>query len=418
MEQVKKLYVGFDLCNNVSQISCYSYKLGEPKSICPHPEDEHYMIPTVLYVTKNKEWLYGEAALNEKDNDAGIFVDHILSKIMSGESTVIYDISFDGTTLLERFFRKSLKLVKQYFPGEYISRICITVEKLTKELHDAVVEALGRLGLTKDKIYVISHTKAYLHYALSQPKELWFNDIGLFDFNEDGIAYYQININRRSKPMYAGVVKKDYSEILKYDMLKNQEANIRYIFENIVNEALHKQIISSLYFNGVGFDGKWADEIMVKLCSGRRVFKGQNLYTKGACYAAKEDNQDVKQDIVLFGEEMLTSSILLKAYYDARMQSVFLLKAAIPWYEAKNQIEVIVDQEKGLEFEIQNDILRFTQTVTIALEDLPERPRKMTRLKIKLTPQNTDSVMIEIEDLGFGAFSPATHMKWQRLVEI
>lgn len=418
MEQEKKLFVGFDLCESASQISCYSYKLGEPKSICLHSEDEHYRIPTVLFATKNKEWLVGEDALKEKENSEGVFVDGLLSKACNNEMTVVFDVSFDASSLLEKFFMKSLKLMKTYFPSEPIAHMTITVEELNPVIHGVLIKTMNALGIEEERVSVISHSQAYLHYALSQQKELWYNDIGLFDFTEEGLSYYQININRRNTPMLAGVVKKDYTELLQYTMLKSQETNVRYIFENIVNEALHKQIVSAIYFNGVGFEGRWADEIMVKLCAGRRVFKGQNLYTKGACYAAKDYGQNKKEDIILYADEMISSNILIQAYYDAKIQNIILCKATTPWYEAANQVELILDQEEEIRIEVQNELVRSSKKITITLEGLPKRPRKTTRLRLKLTPLNANQLELRITDLGFGMFYKGTHQEWIEQIEL
>ena len=51
-----------------------------------------------------------------------------------------------------------------------------------------------------------------MYYALSQERELWLNDVGLFDFNEDGLSFYRISINRRANPMIAGMERQDFQK--------------------------------------------------------------------------------------------------------------------------------------------------------------------------------------------------------------
>ena len=46
--------------------------------------------------------------------------------------------------------------------------------------------------------------------------------------------------------------------------------------------------LNSVYLIGDGYRDGWADESLHYLCRGRRVFQGNNLYSKGACYGMME----------------------------------------------------------------------------------------------------------------------------------
>ena len=272
------------------RLAAIVYKTLEPVPISTGGGEDNYTpIPTVLCVkTDTKQWLYGEEAVTCAKNGSGILVDHLLTKLLSGEITDIFQTKFTAVALLEKFLRKSLTLIKTYFPMETITKLVVTVRNTKPELVDRIYEALSLLGIEKDRAVVISHAGAYLYYALCQDKLLWMNDVGMFDFTEEGFLFYQIHMNRRTKPIIAGLTKKDFSDDLDYHMMKANPGNAPYVFDNITNTALHNQIVSTLYFTGIGFDGGWADDVIKSLCGGRRIFYGQNLFTKGACYAAKE----------------------------------------------------------------------------------------------------------------------------------
>ena len=137
MDTPRKLIVGYDLGDDFSQISCYSYKTFEPIPICPCEGDEFYLIPTVLCVKKDtKLWLFGEDAVTCASNGEGIVVDHILEKVRSGEEVEILGQSFTGVSLLEKFLRKSLTLIKNYFPTEPITKLVMT----TSGMEPVIVE--------------------------------------------------------------------------------------------------------------------------------------------------------------------------------------------------------------------------------------------------------------------------------------
>jgi hypothetical protein len=420
MDTLKKVIVGYDLCEDYTQISCYSYKTLEPIPISISEGEEYSPIPTVLCVKKDtKQWLYGEEAVTCANNGAGILLDHLLTRVLTGETAEIFQQIFTPVALLEKFLRKSLTLIKNYFPTEQITKLVVTVPSTNPMLVDAVYEALALLGLEKDRALVLSHAGAYLYYALNQDKALWMNDVGLFDFSEEGLFFYQIRMNRKTKPMIAGLAKKEYTETLSYDMLNRKDMNASYIFENIANTALFKQIISTLYFTGNGFEGGWADDVIKSLCAGRRIFMGQNLFTKGACYAAKELSGDKKlNEFILMNDDMITSSVMLRVYLDTKYQEVPLTVAGETWYEINKSIEVIPEGDAELEIILKDIMTRDVTREKIRLSQLPNRPERMTRLEINFTCKDKSTGIITVNDLGFGEIYPETGRIMEFSIEI
>ncbi|NLK27889.1 MAG: hypothetical protein GX306_06055 [Clostridiales bacterium] len=420
MDAPKKLIVGYDLCEDYTQISCYSYKLHKPVTIGTAEGMDDCPIPTVLCVKYDtKQWLFGEDAVACAAEGGGIRIDHLLSKLKTGEETEILDQKFSAISLLEKFLRKSLMLVKNYFPTQLITKLVVTVKDAHPVIVDGIYEALYQLGIERDRGVVMSHVGAYLYYALSQDKALWMNDVGLFDFDEQGLSYYQISLNRRTNPIVAGVKKQDLSDSLNYSMIDQRDLDLNYIFKNIADTVLYKQIITTLYFTGNGFEGEWAESAIKSLCTGRRAFLGQNLYTKGACYAAKELSGDRKlENYILLNEEMITSSVWIKVYSDARVMEVPLTQAAVPWYEVNETIEVIPEDEAEIEIILRNIMTRDIIRERLVPNHTPDRPKRMTRLGINLTCTSSTNAKITVTDLGFGDFYPETGRMWEFFIEI
>lgn len=409
MEHQRKLIVGYDLCEDFSQVSCFSYKSSEPIPISPN-DSEDTMIPTILGIHKEtKLWSYGKEAKECSLAGNGILVDRLLQKIVTEEVIEVFGQNFTGVELLEKFLKKTLTLMKNHFPTERITKLVITVEEVDPKLVDGVYEALYMLGIDKDRAVVMSHASAYMYYSLSQDRSLWTNDIGLFDFGEDGLAYYQIGVNRRTTPMIASMEKKDFSDQMNLMIRSKQESNSTYILQNIVDNVLYKQIVSTLYFIGKGFEGDWAKEVIQGLCAGRRVFMGQNLYTKGACYAAKELSGDKKLgDIILLNNEMLINAVWIRVYMDGAIKDLLLSEAAVYWYEVDKRIEVILEGEAVIDLITRNIITREVTRERLHLEELPNRPDRMTRLELRLTFTKRSIMKLTVIDLGFGEHYPET----------
>ncbi|HPU63675.1 MAG TPA: DUF5716 family protein [Mobilitalea sp.] len=420
MDNPRKLIVGFDLCDDYSQISCFSYKTYEPISISPDDDEEDTLIPTALAVRNDTGiWLFGKEAVRCAKEGSAVLVDKLVTKLKNKETVEIDGQSYGPVTLLEKYFRKTLTLIKNYFPTETITRLVVTIDEMDTDLIEGVYEALYMLGIDKDRATVISHGSSFMYYALSQEKELWLNDVGLFDFNENGLYYYQISINRRLSPMIAGMEKRDFSDTLNYKILKNKKVDKKYAFETIAQTVLYKQIISTLYITGRGFGGGWADDVIKSLCAGRRVFMGQSLYSKGACYAAKEFSGDEKLgDIILLNNDMIVSSIWIKVYVDGHIKEILLSDAAVPWYEVNSEIEVIPDEVADIEIIFRNILTKEIIRERIPLYNLPERPNRMTRLKINISCQDKHKVKLVITDLGFGDIYPALGVVAEYVLDI
>lgn len=116
-----------------------------------------------------------------------------------------------------------------------------------------------------------------MYYAVSQPKELWLNNVGLFLFNKEELLYSQITVDRRTIPWIVGVTTQNLTNVFDYSMLEEESVDAQYAFVNIAETAMHKQAVTTLYAQGDAFDGEWAKEalqsyVMAVECSGEIIF--------------------------------------------------------------------------------------------------------------------------------------------------
>ena len=58
------------------------------------------------------------------------------------------------------------------------------------------------------------------------------------------------------------------------------------------------------------------------------------------------------------------------------------------------------------------------RNVNIILRGLPKRPKKATRIKMHLSFETEQKMIIQIEDLGFGEMYPSSSMRWMEEIEI
>lgn len=418
MSDERKLIVGMDICNDYTQLSLYNQSNFEVESFFLDSQEKEYKIPTVLAVREDtKDWLFGKDALQCGYERKG----HLLRNFLdyTNPTVEIYGIQFTRIQIYERFLRKVLLLLKKSYPYDVIQKLVITLKKPEPELIQELYIALDTMGLKKDRVRIISHEQSFLYFALSQKKELWMNDVAMFEYDKGGLCYYQISIDRRNRPMLVALDKKDFSDTMTYSMIKEKPESLSYLFENITTNVLHKQIISTIYLTGDGFEANWVKPQLQQLCVGRRLFIGQNLYCYGACYAAKEDSQGERlHGFAFLSSESLPYSVTMQLYTGGEIKQVTLVETATPWYEVQQRFCVILDRENELTITLRDAIKKTTQTRILSLEGLESefRMERGTRLEIRVSSNIDKELIIAIKDMGFGVMYSSSNRIWEKII--
>lgn len=416
-----RLLVGYDFGKRYTQISCFNRETLEPDTVGMGEGTDSFLIPTVLGVTKEShEWLFGREAVRKASEDEAELVEDLLEAAQNGNSIKVYGREFLPVNLLEKFFRKTLALLTAYYPNGRIEKLVVAIEEQNVALITKIYAAMETIGLHRDRLSVISRMQSYFYYALSQKKELWMNDVGLFDYGEDGLKYYQLSLNRMEEPMIGSVSYKDFSNTMYYSMLENPQEldQLPILFSNIAQTALHRQIVSTLYMTGRGFSGNWANDIFRSLCVGRRVFKGMNIYCAGACFAARELVGEVNIPFLFLGNGVLHHEISIAATAYGRNVEITMAEPAKPWYEQKAEVELISDGAEEIEICVR-DILKKEEIIrSIPLAGMPQRPERMTRLLIELHFLDEHHFAITVHDKGFGEFYRSSNRVWEKIMEL
>jgi hypothetical protein len=420
MGEGKTLLLGIDLTDDCTQISMYQMSSKDTTSISMSLDGSNPLIPTCLLIKEStKDWAFGEEAQKIHSLSGGIFIDHLLARIRQDEPVVVFDTTLTPLMLLSKYFKKLLSYIRQHFLNCTIAQLIITMDDMSNKMVDAIYESLKPLGLERDRVKIISRVESFMYYILSQRQDLWANDVGLFHFDENGMIYYRLSVNRRTIPMPVVVNKINLSEEFSLSQL-GEEDNDRFAFrfEKMANQLLFKRLTTSLFFTGTGFVGDWVDNTLKKLCVGRRVFKGQNLYTKGACYAAWALYYGELKEYLLLSDEMITSTIELKVYQNAKDVNYPLAKLGTPWWQVNEAITVILDSTNELELTVTNLLKREPIRETLRIDGLMERENKTVRLSIQLHYVDRETAVLTVRDTGFGQFYETTYRIWEQTLTL
>lgn len=415
----RTLYIGIDLCDDFTQISCFTDKDDEPESVCVSFDKTKYMIPTCLCMRKETgEWLIGEEAVRCLNRNGGYPVDNLLELFESKGEVIIQETVYGAGMLMERFLKNVLGIIRQRFSNNGILYMVITAQKLSEETKAALYTALENAGVERSRVFIQPHTLSFMYYTVSQKKDIWANDVAMFDYGRRGLMYYQLSFSRKDAPVVVATESLDLSEQLSYAM-RNEEPVERLVrqFDILAGKALYKKIVSTLYFTGRCFEGNWADDIIRSFCMGRRVFVGQNLYAKGACYAARALYRGDMKEYMFLTENMIENSIYLKLYSNSGEELIELAKAGTDWETAGRECDIILDNTDKLEFMVCDVVKNDSILEAIRLDGIPKRENKTIRLHLTLEFIDRLTAIVRIKDTGFGEFYKTNYRVWEQILQ-
>ena len=348
-----------------------------------------------------------------------MFIDDLLGKAEREESVYIRDVEYTPRNFLERFFRKIMVVLRQKYTGDSVEHVVVSMRDPSDKVIQMVTDALETTGIRREHIRVRSHLQNFMFYAVCQKKELWVNDVGLFEFNENGLTYTQLSTAKKIAPITVTAQITDLSTLLDSNMLETMPDNqLAYCFRTITDKVLYRQILSTIYVTGKGFEGAWSDEVLKALVAGRRVFKGMNLYAKGAAYYGLYENAEDMRDFLFLTEDMIRSTIAIRMFKDNQIADYPMVRAGTRWSEVNAKTVGILDDTEEVYFTIYHTVKKDSQHVVMSLKNLHGRENKTTRVSIGIRCLDRETAVITVKDLGFGHFYPNTYRVWEKIVTI
>ncbi len=269
-------------------------------------------------------------------------------------------------------------------------------------------KTLRQQGIGKKGIRLISRENAFVHYVMHQKEELHKYTVVGFDFDGQEMNGYRLYYpNKKNKKEMKTEKKVLGTFTLSGDTLEHG-AVLDQKFAEIAKKILSKEVVSTVFLTGKGFEGNWMQKSLKVICDGRRAFFGQNLFSSGCCLYGIMLCRETKGDYVIQAPEtvMYESGVTDSAAED---RFVRITEAGIPWYEAKGSIDVIMERGGRVDIVFVHSQTKEKQVESVDISGLPMRPRKTGRLTITVEFSDNVSGVITVLDKGFGAFSPATH---------
>ena len=384
ISEINELAIGIDLGPESSQITFYNRQNSAPKTVSLVPGEENYQITT------------------PKD----LF-------------SLVEQQRKDGETVLTDFFRQCLDLLATAGKPDRIV-VAVTMKHMNSTWAEAIQNAFGVLKVPPENVYLQDYRESFYWYTLNQRKELWTYHVALFECEKGKVTGYDLSVERKTRPALVTIGEKAMlylDEKIRegkgddaWNRIRDQK------FLDMAKKMFGKKSFSSVYLVGDEFDKSWLTESLMFLCNRRKVFMGQNLYTKGACYGAMEyAGMSKVGDYLYAGPDMIEQNIGMEMIIRGHQEFYPLISAGVNWYMARSECEFILDDI--------SEIVLYSKSMsgeqlshTMKLPGLMDRPNRATRLRMELRFTGKRKCKVTVTDLGLGGLYPATWKNWEAVL--
>lgn len=411
----KKIIIGYDLANTCSQISyCFQKEEGDVSTVGTVEGEENFDIPTVLCKRiGTNQWLFGHDALRfcKERPEEGILVTDLVELALGGEPVQIDGRGYHPAALLALFIKRSLGTIASVCRESRIGAIMFTCETMDERIGALMQRIEKTLDLKNTVISCQSYEESVFSYIINQPAELWNDGVLLLDYRGKGLSSVYMESNTGTVPPVM------YSARSKYRFAGTDRELL-----DITFSLCEGKRISAVYLIGEKFSGDWMEESLRYLCTGRRVFQGNNLYSKGACYTLRREfagsGREESEEMIFLGPDKMKANVGMKVQKRGEPAYNALLDAGMQWNNLEETFEFYLKEENNLELLITPLVKSPAKHVFMELDNLNLGPGEVTRIRMKLSMPRENTLLIAVSDLGFGEFREATDGKWVKEIEM
>ena len=410
----KGIVVGYDLAKDDCRISYFREGMEDMEDVAFSDSDHPYLIKNSICKRKGKdEWLIGQDAYETALFGDGMIVDKLLRLVERGGFTTFEGVRYSSDDLLYHFLSETLKALYKAAGTDQIERMTVCLQELDSRIMDAIVRAFQKLGLSREKLHVISHTESYLYYAMSQKRDLWANLSILYDLSGDGLNYYELRVRRGIQPNIADAKRTFLEEGFSLDILDSPAGRrmADSIMVSSVERQLGKKLVSSVYLSGAGMDHcrDWGEQFLRILCSHRRVFYVENLFAHGAVFEASDRlRETTRYPFRIMCEGRINVDIAMDVYVGTQQKTLTIANVGSNWYDARAEFDIIPDHEENLRLRVKKLGEARPLNLEIPFGDLLKNGNKKQRIGVRVFFTSDNDFMVILRDKGFGEFYPST----------
>lgn len=416
---MEKLIMGFSLGRETCQMSYLQSGDKEAKTLSYTGVTEEINMP-VLLTKRNRinQWYYGSEAQKYANENSTLLISDLLKKSLADEKVVIEDREYSYRKLLALFVRRALSAINSVGSMEKTELLAFTCDEMPDGILDVFEEIKEALHLKNTKIEVYTYEEAFFAYMMHQPVNLWENASVLIREEGNKLISYTLEQNKNTRPVAVNIDRHEYSFMDMKSMISDGAgASLDSAFAGILPEIIGNKNIDSVYLCGEGFNEEWMSESLKMLCHGRRVFLGDNLFSKGAAYCIYEKNYPTSQsdNYVYLGGDKIKINIGMNITTRGRETYWALIDAGISYSDADVKFEFYMDHCDEVKFCVTPIMGDNRYEISVPTPEIADR---ITRAMCLITFKSATKVLIEVMDKGFGNITNTTNKVWSKEIDV
>lgn len=423
-KNIGKYIIGYEIGKQHVQMSYLKIGEKEPQTLSMIAGQEQYNIPFAMYKQEDANlWYIGKDALAKQEEHGGILLTNLLETACKEESAEVNLESYESAALLALYVKRSLTYLSLAAPLEKIAAIMFTVENLDLKKVEALRKMVEFLQLPRISMQFMEKEESFYYYNLHTDASLWSNNVYLYEMQERELKSYCLSLNRQTKPVVTLIEEKEYDSFPKVeDLLQNPEEKALWdeTFLSCITKDMEGKIVSTIYLIGDGFYGEWYQKSVRFLCSKRRVFLGNNLYSKGACYALmdKLEPNELSASYVYLGTDKLKANVGMEIIRQGTPSYLAILDGGSSWYESKKEWDMILEGDNRLVFRITPLNGKNVVQTQVVLEGLQMSKTPLCRIHAEAYMETQKIMKLKLWDRGFGEFYPSGGQYWEETIEL
>ncbi|MCF0132899.1 MAG: hypothetical protein HUJ72_03425 [Blautia sp.] len=413
MNEIRDLIVGIDFEKEKTQMSFYDRKAQEPRSVSMKVGADLFEIPTMLCKrTTQGDYCVGIEAEYFAKEQSGILLDNLYEISKSRQTVQVGSEILEPWELLAAYIKGMLKYLGIMDTVKNTKCLAICTPELTGIQVENLQQACAAAGFDRDKFLLMDYGESFFHYVMGQKGETWNRSVAWYAFETKKVLYRKMSMNSGSSQTLVHLEPAVEIEL-------PEEAGERDDrFSRFVAETMGTGLFSSVQITGEGFSQDWAKNSVRILCfQKRKVYYGNNLFSRGACYGARDKAEGRKtKGYRYISESMVRTNIGMEMRVMGAPAYHSLITAGKNWYDSKASCEFLLDDVQDLVFVVSDMEKNDKRHMVMPLPGLPKRPNKTTRLRLEMEYVSAAECKIMVQDLGFGDLFPSSRKVWKETV--
>ncbi|MCR5654286.1 MAG: hypothetical protein K6G07_01410 [Lachnospiraceae bacterium] len=402
MEENKDYIIGVELGPIYTQVSYVTFNGGEGDCLD---------IPTVACKRSGvNQWYVGQEAMENFQARKGVLVRNILQAAIHGEMIRVEERSIDPVELLGLFLRGCFSQVGIYRPGLNVKAAVITVDHFDKHMVDLLTKVKEQSMTEFEHVFFVPKEESLYYYAVHQPKEMFSYMLEVMDMSAGYLSLKKVEMTKRGYPIPVKVETEDHTEILyPTEMEPEDEQEILEDLDEQMNECmlldLEGRIVTTIYLTGQPFEKEWCEKTLKTVCRSRKVYGGNNLFSRGACLAAMDKlSVSNEREFIYMGKEKIKSDIGVIRLEDGKEVISVLWDGMQNWYDAKAEFDFMPGEDAHLPIVILPLDKSQKRVVPVVLPADSQRDMKGRKFHCTMSMRSEKEVSVQVQEVPFGEF--------------